>query len=157
MSLVNNNNFLFYILSMLLLHFGTRSYLFSPDEDSCSIFSPRNNCCEFLASYDVIIQCFINHTWKHQILMFHCHIPPIIINYFKIQKVKYVYNILNINTFTPLTTLQKDKTVAFLLPHYTLCHKKIDAPRKKWATITKHHMYIVYEGINKLLKIQNKR
>ena len=35
---------------------GTCAYLFSPDEESCDIFSTRNNCCEFLASYGVIIQ-----------------------------------------------------------------------------------------------------
>ena len=40
----------------LLLHFGTRAYLFSPDERSCYIFSTRNNSCEFLASYGVIFQ-----------------------------------------------------------------------------------------------------
>ena len=40
----------------LLIHFGTCSYLFSPDKRSCYIFSTRNNCCEFLASYSVIIQ-----------------------------------------------------------------------------------------------------
>ena len=31
----------------------------------------------------------------------------------------------------------------------TLCHKKMYAPRKKWATITKLHMNIVYEEISK--------
>ena len=39
-----------------LLLFGTRAYLFSPDEGSWYIFSTRNNCCEFFASYGVIIQ-----------------------------------------------------------------------------------------------------
>ena len=37
----------------LLLHFGTRTYLYSPDEGSCYVFSTRNICCEFLASYGV--------------------------------------------------------------------------------------------------------
>ena len=40
----------------LLLHFGTCTYLFLPDEGSCYIFSTGNNCCTFLASYGVIIQ-----------------------------------------------------------------------------------------------------
>ena len=43
----------------LLLHFGTRAYPFSPDVGSYYIFSTRNNCCEFLASYDVIIQSVV--------------------------------------------------------------------------------------------------
>ena len=33
----------------LLLHFGTRE-LFSPDEESCYVFSTQNNSCEFLVS-----------------------------------------------------------------------------------------------------------
>ena len=36
------------------VYFGSRAYLFSPDEGY--IFLTRNNCCESLASYDVIIQ-----------------------------------------------------------------------------------------------------
>ena len=47
------------------LHFGTRAYLFSPDEGSCYIFSIRNNCCEFLASYGVIFQVIFNHIAKY--------------------------------------------------------------------------------------------
>ena len=43
----------------LLLYFGIRAYLFSPDEGLCYIFSTRNNCCEILASYGVIIQSVI--------------------------------------------------------------------------------------------------
>ena len=34
----------------LLLHFGIRAYLISPEEGSCYVFSIQNNCCEFLAS-----------------------------------------------------------------------------------------------------------
>ena len=41
---------------MLLLHFSTCAYLFSPEKGSCSIFSTRNNCCEFLAFYGVFTQ-----------------------------------------------------------------------------------------------------
>ena len=48
-------------MSTLLLHFGNRSYLFSPDERSCYIFSTRNNCCEFLASYGVTFKVLSNH------------------------------------------------------------------------------------------------
>ena len=44
---------------MLLLHFGTRACLFSPDKGSCYVFSTRNNCCEFLASDGVIFQSVI--------------------------------------------------------------------------------------------------
>ena len=40
----------------LLLYFGTRAYLSSPEEGSCYMLSTRSNCCEFLASYGVIIQ-----------------------------------------------------------------------------------------------------
>ena len=43
----------------LLLHFGTRAYLFSPEEGSCYVFSTRNNCCELLAFYGVITQSVI--------------------------------------------------------------------------------------------------
>ena len=32
------------VIGTLLLHFGTRSYLFSPDERSCYVFSTQNNC-----------------------------------------------------------------------------------------------------------------
>ena len=48
----------------LLFYFGTRAYLFSPDEGSCYIFSTRNNCCEFLASYGVISQSVIQSFLK---------------------------------------------------------------------------------------------
>ena len=48
-----------WFLGTLLLHFGTRAYLFSPEERPCHIFSTRNNCCEFLASYAVILQSYI--------------------------------------------------------------------------------------------------
>ena len=48
----------------LLLLFGTRAYLFSPDESSCCIFSTRNNCCEFLAYYGFIVQGIIQSFLK---------------------------------------------------------------------------------------------
>ena len=51
--LIMNRHSLF---STLLLLFGTHAYLLLPDEGSCYIFSIRNNCCEFLASYGVIFQ-----------------------------------------------------------------------------------------------------
>ena len=35
---------------------STRAHLLSPEEGSCYILSTRNNCCESLASYDVIFQ-----------------------------------------------------------------------------------------------------
>ena len=38
----------------LMLHFGTRAYLFSFDEGSCYVFTTRNNCCEFLASFQSV-------------------------------------------------------------------------------------------------------
>ena len=44
------------VVLRLLLHFGTRAFLFLPDEGSCYIFSTRNNCCQFLAPYCVNIQ-----------------------------------------------------------------------------------------------------
>ena len=48
----------------LLLYFGIRAYMFSPDEVSCYIFSTQNNCCEFLASYGIIIQSIIQSLLK---------------------------------------------------------------------------------------------
>ena len=42
----------------LLLYFGTRAYLFSPNKGSCYVSSTRNNCCEFLASYGVTFHSF---------------------------------------------------------------------------------------------------
>ena len=48
----------------LLLYFSTRAYLFSPEERSCYVFLTRNNCCEFLASYGVIIQSVIQSLLK---------------------------------------------------------------------------------------------
>ena len=47
-----------------LLYFGTRVYLFSPEEGSRYLFSTRNNCCEFLASDGVIFS--LNHSSKRQ-------------------------------------------------------------------------------------------
>ena len=44
---------------VLLLHFGIRAYLFSPDKGSCYVFLTRHNCCYFLASYGVFFQTFI--------------------------------------------------------------------------------------------------
>ena len=49
---------------MLLLHFGTRAYLFLPDKGSCYIFSTQSNCCEFLASYSVILYSDIQPYFK---------------------------------------------------------------------------------------------
>ena len=40
----------------LLLQFGTRAYLYSPDEGSCYIFSSRKDFCVFLLSYGIIRQ-----------------------------------------------------------------------------------------------------
>ena len=48
----------------LLLHFGTRAYLFSLEEGLYYGFSTRHNCCEFLASYSVIIQRVIQSYLK---------------------------------------------------------------------------------------------
>ena len=50
--------------STLLLHFGTRAYLFSLYEGSCYRFSTRNNCWVFLASYGAIIQSVIQSFLK---------------------------------------------------------------------------------------------
>ena len=44
--------------------YGTRLYLSSPDEGLCFFFSIRNNCCEFLASYGVILQNDIQPYFK---------------------------------------------------------------------------------------------
>ena len=44
----------------LLLHFGTRAYLFTPDKGSSCVFSTRNNCCEFLAYYGDIFKMLFN-------------------------------------------------------------------------------------------------
>ena len=48
-----------YSSNVRIFYFVTRAYLFSPDEGSWYIFSTRNNCCEFPASYGVIIQSVI--------------------------------------------------------------------------------------------------
>ena len=52
------------VTATLLLHFGTRAYLFSPDEGSCYVFSTRNNYCEFLAFYGVTFQSVIKSFLK---------------------------------------------------------------------------------------------
>ena len=44
------------ITATLLLYFGTRAYLLTPDEGSLYVFSTRNNCCEFLAFQGVTFQ-----------------------------------------------------------------------------------------------------
>ena len=49
---------------MLLLYFGTRTYLFSPNEGSCYVFLTRNNCCQFLAFYGTVIQSAIQSHLK---------------------------------------------------------------------------------------------
>ena len=46
----------------MLLHFGTRACLFSPDEGACYIFLTRNNCSKFLAYYGVIFKVIFYHT-----------------------------------------------------------------------------------------------
>ena len=52
------------LFSTLLIYFGTRVYLFLPDERPCYVFSTQNNCCELLASYGVIIQSAIQSYLK---------------------------------------------------------------------------------------------
>ena len=52
----------------LLLYFGTRAYMFLPDEWSCSIFSTRNNCCEFLML--LLFKMLFIHS-RHQNLKIH--------------------------------------------------------------------------------------
>ena len=64
----------------LLILFGTRAHLFSPDEGSCFIFSIRNNCCEFFTSYGVIFKVIFNHTWKRQFVVLIFHITKQCIN-----------------------------------------------------------------------------
>ena len=49
----------------LLSYFDNSAYLFSPDEGSCYILSTRNNCCEILAHYGVIIRSFIQSISKY--------------------------------------------------------------------------------------------
>ena len=64
---IRSFNFDFHRIALtgtLLLYFGTRAYLFSSDEGSCYIFSARNNCCEFLASYGDTFQSAIKSSWK---------------------------------------------------------------------------------------------
>ena len=48
----------------MYVYFGTRAYLFSPQEGSCYVFYTRNNCCKCLASYGVIIQRVIQSYLK---------------------------------------------------------------------------------------------
>ena len=52
---IQNITYEIYQQCTLLLYFGTRAYLFSPDKGSWYVFPTGNNCCEFLASYYVII------------------------------------------------------------------------------------------------------
>ena len=47
------------VTGTLLLLFGTRAYLFSPEEGLGYVFPTQNNCCEFLAFYGVITQSVI--------------------------------------------------------------------------------------------------
>ena len=61
---------------MLLLHFSTCAYLFSPDKGSCFIFSTQNYCWEFLASYAVTFQCVIN-SWR--CIIWYCCINKLIV------------------------------------------------------------------------------
>ena len=42
----------------------TATYLFSPEEGSCYVFSTRNNCCKFLAFYGFITLIFIQSFLK---------------------------------------------------------------------------------------------
>ena len=45
----------------LLLHFGTRAYLFSPDEGSCYSFRPETIVASFLHSMVLIPKVLFNH------------------------------------------------------------------------------------------------
>ena len=63
------------LAATLLLHFGTRAYLFYPDEGSCYLFPTRNNCCEFLASYVVIFQIVIKSYFSQLISLNHTSYP----------------------------------------------------------------------------------
>ena len=89
----------------LLLLFGTRAYLSSPNEGSCYIFSTRNNCCEFLVSHGVILQtdiqphglCSKNVTKKRFLILF-CQNPDdigILLNFLRWQLLGNISCFLN--------------------------------------------------------------
>ena len=56
----------------LLLHFGTRAYLFSPDEGSCYIFWPKTIVARFLHFMVLLFKVLLNHSSKRQFLVLHC-------------------------------------------------------------------------------------
>ena len=58
----------------LLLLFGARDYLFSPDEGSCSIFSTQIIVASFFHLMVLLPKVLFNHSWKLQFVVFHCHI-----------------------------------------------------------------------------------
>ena len=47
----------------LLLHFGTRAYLFSPEEGLCYVFRPETIVASFLHSMVLLPKVLFNHLW----------------------------------------------------------------------------------------------
>ena len=69
----------------VLLHFGTRAYLFSPEEGSWYVFSTRINCCEFLASDGVIFQNVTKTFFK-----VYFHFYPILLLMYSVHFLSFV-------------------------------------------------------------------
>ena len=91
--------------TVVLLVYGTRAYLFWPDEKACYVFSTRNNCCEFLVSHGVILQtdiqphglCSKNVTKKRFLILF-CQNPDdigILLNFLRWQLLGNISCFLN--------------------------------------------------------------
>ena len=107
-----------YTLKSFSLHFGTRAYLFSPDEGSCYIFSTRNNCREFLVSYATTFQSDIQPYFKTRV----CGAP------FSFWK-GYLYNLLIILLFNYkiklLLTLLVPISYVSIHWHFFMYRKKV--------------------------------
>ena len=97
---------------MLLFYFGTHAYLFSPEEWSCYIFTTRNNCCQFLPSYGVIIQSVTQIFLKTSV----CGAS---LTYFTASEVKYVFHTLKLinqpSFFQDICQTYKIKSIFIIL------------------------------------------
>ena len=69
--------------------FGNHAYLLSLDEGLCYVFSTRNNCCEFLASDDVILKVITIYISKGQFVW------PVVVKVKLIQNTEFFKKIFS--------------------------------------------------------------
>ena len=58
----------------MLLHFGPRAYLFSPEEGRAKFFRPETIVASFLHHMALLFKVLSNHSLKTTVLVLHCRI-----------------------------------------------------------------------------------